>query len=153
MNIASDHVETMTAPSDNPPPFTLPASEACTRLGVDPERGLSATEAAARLSRLGPNALAERAVTPRFKLLLRQLANPLLVVLLAGGAVSVAIGHWIDAAAILPIVCINAGIGFIQEASAEASLAALRAMARFAGCDVGARDHRRMKRDAQFEII
>ncbi|MEJ2385967.1 MAG: cation-translocating P-type ATPase [Chromatiaceae bacterium] len=98
-------------------------------LGVDLDLGLSAGEAASRLRTYGPNKLAEAKKASPLVMFLRQLVNPLLIILLVGALISGYTGHWVDAIAILVIVLINAGISFIQEWKAERSLAALSEMA------------------------
>jgi Ca2+-transporting ATPase len=98
-------------------------------LGVELDLGLSGAEAADRLKRFGPNRLAEAAKASPLVLFLRQFANPLLIILLVGAAISGYTGHWVDAVAIFVIVLINAGISFAQEMKAERSLAALSDMA------------------------
>jgi Ca2+-transporting ATPase len=98
-------------------------------LGVDPAQGLSGAEAASRLKRYGPNQLAEAVKASPLMLFLRQFANPLLIILLVGAAISGYTGHWVDAIAIVVIVLINATISFMQEIKAERSLAALSEMA------------------------
>ena len=60
----------------------LTPEEALTRAGVDARKGLSADEAATRLSRYGPNKFTEAQVEPRWKRFLRQyegktLADPI----------------------------------------------------------------------------
>jgi P-type Ca2+ transporter type 2C len=57
----------------------------------------------------------------------RQVIDPLAGLLVLAAAVSVAIGETLDAAAITAIVVINAALGFVQEASAERAVRALRA--------------------------
>ena len=99
--------------------------EAARRWGVDPERGLAESEAAARLARHGPNRLAPargRGVVMRF---LDQLTQPLVLVLIAAGAVTGFLGEWVDSGVILGVVLVNALVGFIQEGRAESALAAL----------------------------
>jgi len=98
-------------------------------LGVDLDLGLSAGEAANRLRTHGPNKLAEAKKASPLVMFLRQLVNPLLIILLVGALISGYTGHWVDAIAILVIVLINAGISFVQEWKAERSLAALSEMA------------------------
>ena len=50
----------------------------------------------------------------------------LVLLLLAAAAISAVVGDWIDSAAIVTIVVLNAGINAYQEYSAEKSIAALR---------------------------
>jgi magnesium-transporting ATPase (P-type) len=90
--------------------------------------GLTAQEAARRLSEYGPNRLAPpRRRGPVLRFLL-QFHNVLIYVLLGAAAITAGLGHWVDTGVILGVVVINAVIGFIQEGKAEAALAAIRKM-------------------------
>jgi magnesium-transporting ATPase (P-type) len=66
-----------------------------------PAGGLSAPEAAARLAAVGPNATGGRGGDPAGRVLLRQLANPLIAVLLVSGAIAIALGDLVDGAVVL----------------------------------------------------
>src|SRR5580765_8398754 len=67
------------------PWYALAPAEATRRLGVEPESGLSAAEAASRLASVGPNRFAEAAVEPRWRAFGRQYRDPLQIVLLVAG--------------------------------------------------------------------
>ncbi len=95
------------------------------RLGADPARGLPADEAADRLARVGRNEPARDRGHLRLRLALRQLADPLVALLLAAAVVSFAIGDTVEAAAIAAIVVLNGVFGFVQEAGAERAILAL----------------------------
>ncbi|WP_091998215.1 cation-translocating P-type ATPase [Marinobacter pelagius] len=104
-------------------------------LGSNEHRGLSEDEARARLERDGPNQLRTRKPIPGWRKLLAQFTDPLVILLLLAAAVSLAL--WLferesdlpyEAIAILAIVILNAAMGFIQQARAEQSVAALRQM-------------------------
>ncbi len=91
-------------------------------------RGLTSTEAAARLERHGRNVLPPpKRRGPLLRFLL-QFHNVLIYVLLAAAAITAVMGHWVDSLVILGVVVINAAIGFIQEGKAEAALEAIRGM-------------------------
>lgn len=100
-----------------------------TTLEVDISQGLTAQEAASRLAEHGPNELAEGEKQSTLALFLEQFKNPLLIVLMAGAAVSWYADHVVDAIAIAVIVFINALISFIQEYGAAQSMEALKDMA------------------------
>ena len=94
-------------------------------LGSDPVAGLSADEAALRLSEHGSNVL-ERPARPAYgAIALRQLADPLVALLVAAAVVSLAIGEGIDSAVIAAIVILNAAFGFVQEVRAARAVLAL----------------------------
>ena len=94
-------------------------------MAVDLASGLSETEAAARLRRHGPNRITERQGTPPWRRFAAQFAQPLVLVLLAAGAITTVLGETVDASVILGVVLVNALIGYWQEAKAEGALAAL----------------------------
>jgi magnesium-transporting ATPase (P-type) len=92
------------------------------------ERGLSRSEAEARLQRHGPNRLPEVSRTGPLRRFLVQFHNILIYVLLAAAAVTAALAHWVDTAVILAVVIANAVIGFLQEGKAERAMDAIRRM-------------------------
>jgi len=105
------------------------AAEVCAKLGADPGRGLSATEAAARLARHGPNAISEKRRRPAWRMLLDQFTDLMIVVLIGAAVVSGIVGDLQDTIAIIVILILNGVIGFVQEYRAERAIAALRKMA------------------------
>ena len=111
------------------PPHAMPAAEVAARLGVDPSRGLGEAEARERLSRYGPNALPERPGVTLLDMLLRQFRSFLVILLIVAAVISALIGETLDAAVILFIVVLNAGLGVIQESRAENALQALKRLA------------------------
>jgi P-type Ca2+ transporter type 2C len=110
------------------PWHTLTYSEVCTLLATSPE-GLSSDEAARRLAACGPNLLsASRRISP-WTVLLEQFKNVLIVILLAATALSVFLGHGVEAAAIAVIVAFAVLLGFSQEYRAGRAIEALRLLA------------------------
>ena len=105
--------------------WSLTADGALAAVAGD-RNGLSAEEAARRLARDGPNAIAEKAGASAFALLLRQVEGPLALILIFGACVSLALREWLDAAIILTIVGGSALLGFTQEFRASKAVAALR---------------------------
>ncbi len=90
------------------------------------EAGLGQDQAAARLAAHGPNSIARVAVATPLRLLARQFASPLVLILAAGAVISLALRDWSDAGTILVIVACSAGLGFWQEWRASQALGRLR---------------------------
>jgi len=109
------------------PWHSLSPEVALARIGAR-RNGLSADEAQARLAAHGPNQLAGHKPRSALRRLLAQFANLLIYVLIGAAAVTVALGHWLDAVVILAVVAVNAAIGFVQEGKAEKALEAIRDM-------------------------
>ena len=95
-------------------------------LGSDRNTGLTEREAEHRLTTVGPNELPEAPPPSPLKILLAQFSSLIVWVLIGAAVVSGLLQEWIDAAAIVAIVILNAILGFVQEFRAERSLAALR---------------------------
>ncbi|MEW5719364.1 MAG: HAD-IC family P-type ATPase, partial [Chloroflexota bacterium] len=91
--------------------------------------GLSTQEAVARQAKHGFNELMERPRPGFLKMLLGQFEDFLVRILIVAAVVSMFLGEWIDASAIMAIVLLNAVLGVIQESKAEQALAALKKMA------------------------
>ncbi len=107
----------------------LTPQQALQRLGSDADRGLSSTEAAQRLQRIGSNEIQEGARRGPLRLLVEQFTDFMILVLLAAAVISGFIGDLTDTVVILVIVVLNAVIGFVQEFRAERAIAALKALA------------------------
>jgi len=91
-------------------------------------RGLTTAEAQARLAHYGRNALPRGAPPSLAVIFLAQFKSPLIYVLLAAALVSLLIQAWSDAAFILAVLLINAGIGAYQEYGAERAAQALQGL-------------------------
>jgi len=98
-----------------------------TRLGTGPD-GLTDREITERLQRFGANTLARSGGTNPWLIFWRQINNPIGWLLLAAGALAVALKKPTDAAVVFGAVVINAIIGFIQEYRAGKAIEALAAM-------------------------
>ncbi|MFW7414163.1 cation-translocating P-type ATPase [Demequina sp. SO4-18] len=94
----------------------------------DATAGLDADEARGRLEEYGPNRLPEASRRGPLTRAIAQFNNPLILVLIVAGVVTLLLQHYLDSAVIFGVVVINAIIGFIQEGKAENALEAVRAM-------------------------
>lgn len=102
--------------------------EVLERLGTSRE-GLSHDEAARRLLVFGRNALRSHGARP-WTVLVRQLHNPLLLLLVGAAVVSAATGGRIDAGVIGVIVALSVGLGFVNEYRSERAVEALHSQIR-----------------------
>ncbi len=118
----------------------MTAEEAIRLLGSDPRTGLSEAEVRRRRERFGPNELQEAPRRTVWQMLLDQFNQFLVIILIIAAIVSAIIGwfeynrsgditEFVDAAAIMTIVILNAILGVVQEGKAEEALAALKKMA------------------------
>ncbi|GAB4454549.1 MAG: HAD-IC family P-type ATPase [Anaerolineales bacterium] len=93
------------------------------------ESGLTTEEAKKRLQQYGPNQL-EEAPRPTFlQMLWDQLNNFVVILLIVASLISALLGDYVEAAAIMAIVVLNAVLGIVQERRAEEALAALKKLA------------------------
>ena len=106
----------------------LKAEEVLKHLEVK-EQGLTTEEAERRLAHYGQNQLLE-ATRPGFlQMLWEQLNNFVVILLIVASVVSALLGDYVEAAAIMAIVVLNAVLGIVQEQRAEEALAALKKLA------------------------
>lgn len=103
--------------------------EVCKDFSVNPHYGITDFEAAKRLKRWGENSLTQQKKQSLPALFIAQFRDFMVLVLLAATLISGLLGEYLDAAAIIIIVLLNAALGFIQEYRAERSLAALKKLA------------------------
>ncbi len=112
-----------------PPPWhTLSVEHAVARLGSG-LLGLASDEAARRLETHGPNELQSLSRDSAWRTLVAQFQNVLILILLAGTAISALLGHALEAGVITVIVLFAVLLGFVQEYRAGRALEALRKMA------------------------
>lgn len=108
---------------------SLSTAEALAKLNSHRYEGLTSQEAAARLARFGPNELLEAPRPGFLSRLLDQFKNFLVMILIVASVISLFLGDYVEAAAIMAIVVLNAVLGVIQESRAEEALVALKKMA------------------------
>ncbi|NOQ21809.1 MAG: HAD-IC family P-type ATPase [Candidatus Aegiribacteria sp.] len=90
------------------------------------KKGLTRKAAEKIRSRTGPNEIVSDVTVPKWMILLKQFRDLLVLVLIAAGIVSIAIGSYRDGGIMFVIVIINAIIGFIQEYKAGKILERLK---------------------------
>jgi len=132
-------------------PWANSSAEVAEAVGTDRDAGLTAAEAARRLTEVGPNQLDAEPPRPAWRQLADQFVDPLVVLLLVAIVVSL-VAWWadganeapIEAGVIAAIVVANAVLGFWQERKAERAVDALRDLT--AG-------HARVVRDGRVESV
>ena len=108
-------------------------SEVLASQNTTPE-GLSSQEAADRLAKVGPNKLDEGKSVSLLQRFLKELADPMIIILIVAAVVSgitaVYSGEsFADVIIIMIVVVINAVLGVLQESKAEKAIAALQEIA------------------------
>ncbi|NUQ20461.1 MAG: hypothetical protein HOQ09_05815, partial [Gemmatimonadaceae bacterium] len=91
-------------------------------------RGLSSDEAQRRLAREGPNVLRQPPRTSALARIAAQLRSPVVLLLLFAVALTSVTRQWLDAAAIIAVLLLNAGIGVEIELRARRALESLLAL-------------------------
>lgn len=109
-------------------PHARSAEDIAADLSVDPSTGLSEDEVQRRRREVGRNVLREDSGATWWQLLCAQVANPVVVLLVAAGIAGVAIGELIEAAAIGVVLLANTIVGFVTEFQAARAMTALRQM-------------------------
>ena len=108
---------------------TLTVEAALQAEGVEQQSGLSSAEAASRLARFGPNQFKEAATEPGWQAFLRQFADPMQIVLLVAGILSLyPVKEYATGLLLIVLTLFNALLGLRQEGKAAAAIAALQSM-------------------------
>jgi len=90
--------------------------------------GLTPEQCEERLQRYGYNRLAQAKKKTLLQRFLEQISDPMVIVLIAAGAISGAVGEIADALIILMVVVLNSILGVVQEGKAEKAIEALQQM-------------------------
>lgn len=92
-------------------------------------KGLTSFEAATRLKKYGPNEIRKGKKNSALVFFLNQFKDPLLILLILAGVLSISIGEMVEGIAMFAIVLLNAILGFVQEYQAEKVMEALQQIA------------------------
>jgi P-type Ca2+ transporter type 2C len=107
-------------------PWTREWREIAEQLSVDPEQGLSKSEAQKRLEKYGPNRLREAERKSTWQIFIEQFKSLIMGLLAAAAVLSFAFGEIVEGGAIVIVILINAVIGFVTELRAVRSMEALQ---------------------------
>ena len=113
------------APAADAPWYSLAASAAAPKLGVDPDAGLATGEAERRLQDYGRNELPTEAPPGGWTVARGQLSNPMNIMLMIVAVASFGIGQIATGVVVAGLVTFNVVMGTKQELKALASVEAL----------------------------
>ncbi len=105
---------------------TLTADEVARALQTDPTTGLTDAEADRRRKQYGPNALVAARGRSALAILIGQFKSLIVALLVGVAVVAFALGENIEAVAVLIVILLNTGVGFLTEWKAEQALTALQ---------------------------
>jgi Ca2+-transporting ATPase len=111
------------------PWHALDLAEASSRLKARIPRGLTQAEADQRRETYGPNRLRAGKEVSLGEVILGQLKNPITLLLLGAGGLSLAVAQWLEGAAALGIAGMTTYLGVRQETRANNALASLGRLA------------------------
>ena len=124
----SEHVSGQSNKPISQPAHALKWAQVADELGADTDDGLSSDDAKKRLEEYGNNELEDAGGVNPGKILLRQVANAMTLVLILAMAVSFGIQSYIEGAVIAGVITINITVGFYQEFQAEKTMDSLRSL-------------------------
>lgn len=110
---------------------SLPAGEVIQLLESNAAQGLTSKEAEQRRKTYGLNALGQEKPTPSLFLFLSQFKNPLVLILLLAGSVTLLLAKYTDSIVILGAMFVNAFIGYLQEQKATKALSELKKVLKY----------------------
>ena len=108
--------------------YAVDPADVAGRLEVAVDSGLSADEAAKRLSRDGPNALPVEQPPSAIRRLLAEYTSYMQIILVGAAIVSLVIQQWATAIVLFVITLFNALVGLRQAGKAESAMNALQSM-------------------------
>ncbi|KAF2857915.1 potassium/sodium eff [Piedraia hortae CBS 480.64] len=127
-NDLTDHVSGQSNRPLSKPAHSLTWNAVIQELNTSALDGLATSEARSRFEGYGGNDLGDADGVNPVKILVRQVANAMNLVLLLAMAVSFGIKSWIEGGVTAAVIAINIGVGFYQEFQAEKTMDSLRSM-------------------------
>ncbi|KAF3935424.1 hypothetical protein ABW20_dc0105018 [Dactylellina cionopaga] len=110
------------------PAHALDCDQVVKETEADTQDGLTSAEASTRLERYGHNQLDDGPGVQPVKILIRQVANAMTLVLILAMAVSLGIESWIEGGVVAAVIFLNIVVGFLQEFQAEKTMDSLRSL-------------------------
>ncbi|KAJ5919092.1 hypothetical protein N7466_010035 [Penicillium verhagenii] len=110
------------------PPHHLTFEDVINELGTNSEDGLTTVEAKNRLEKYGENMLEGGEGVSFAKIIIRQIANAMMLILIIAMAVSFGIQSWIEGGFIAAVIALNIVVGVYQDFAAEKTMDSLRSL-------------------------
>ncbi|CAG7919582.1 unnamed protein product [Penicillium olsonii] len=110
------------------PAHSLSFEDVITELGTNSDDGLTSAEVKQRLEKYGENMLEGDEGVSLAKIVIRQIANAMMLVLIIAMAVSFGIQSWIEGGFIAAVIGLNIVVGVYQDYAAEKTMDSLRSL-------------------------
>lgn len=123
-----EHVSGQSNKPLSKPAHSLEWKSLAQELKPDIDDGLTTADAAERLNEFGRNELGDAKGVNPTKILTRQVANAMTMVLIIAMVVSFAIRSWIEGGVVAGVIFINVAVGFYQEYQAAKTMDSLRSL-------------------------
>lgn len=111
-------------------PFWAMSADETLKVLQTSSNGLDEKEALFRLRVFGANSIEEKRQFTKTRIILNQFKNPLILILVAAGTLTLFLQKWTDAGVIFAAIFLNTALGFYQENKAETALALLKTYVR-----------------------
>ena len=123
-----NHVSGQSNKALSKPAHALDRDDLARQLEADIENGLTTVATKQKLEQYGRNELDDGPGVQPVKILIRQVANAMMLVLILAMAVSFGIKSWIEGGVVCAIIALNIVVGFLQEFQAEKTMDSLRSL-------------------------
>ncbi|KAJ6092391.1 hypothetical protein N7467_004360 [Penicillium canescens] len=110
------------------PAHSLTFTDVIKELGTNSDDGLTSGEVKQRLEKYGENMLEGDEGVSLAKIVIRQIANAMMLVLIIAMAVSFGIQSWIEGGFIAAVIALNIVVGVYQDYAAEKTMDSLRSL-------------------------
>ncbi|KAJ5722238.1 hypothetical protein N7488_000273 [Penicillium malachiteum] len=110
------------------PPHYLTFEDVINELGTNSDDGLTSNEAKQRLEKYGENMIEGGEGVSFAKIVIRQVANAMVLILIIAMAVSFGIQSWIEGGFIAAVIALNIVVGVYQDFAAEKTMDSLRSL-------------------------
>ncbi|KAJ5757330.1 uncharacterized protein N7511_006024 [Penicillium nucicola] len=110
------------------PAHSLTYTDVISELGTNSDDGLTSGEVKLRLEKYGENMLEGDEGVSLAKIVIRQIANAMMLVLIIAMAVSFGIQSWIEGGFIAAVIALNIVVGVYQDYAAEKTMDSLRSL-------------------------